>query len=51
MEGARREGMITLDRALKEAYDSGLITWEDAHRFLQNPRLIPPPAGVPMRNA
>ena len=49
MEGARREGMITLDRALKEAYDSGLITWEDAHRFLQNPRLIPPPQGAPMR--
>ncbi len=51
MEGARREGMITLDRALKEAYDNGLITWDDAHRFLQNPRLIPPPQGVPMRTA
>ena len=41
----KQERWITLDRALKEAYDSGRITWDDAQRFLQNPRLIPPPEG------
>ncbi|MEE2750599.1 MAG: PilT/PilU family type 4a pilus ATPase [Myxococcota bacterium] len=45
MEGGRRDGMITLDRALKEAYESGKIHWDDAQRYLQNPKLIPPPDG------
>ena len=45
MEGGRRDGMITLDRALKEAYENGLIHWDDAQRYLQNPKLISPPEG------
>jgi pilus retraction protein PilT len=45
MEGGRRDGMITLDRALKEAYENGLIYWDDAQRYIQNPKLISPPAG------
>jgi twitching motility protein PilT len=49
METARREGMITMDYALKEAYDNGRITYEDAMRFVVNPKAITPsgPDGPP----
>ena len=43
MEAAKRDGMITMDNALKDLYDRGLITYEDAARYLANPRYIPPP--------
>jgi Tfp pilus assembly pilus retraction ATPase PilT len=42
METARREGMVTMDHALKEAYEAGRISFEDAMRFVINPRTIVP---------
>lgn len=49
MEGARRDGMVTMDQALKVLYDDGLISFESARRYLSNPRNIqaPPPGGGP----
>lgn len=44
METARREGMVTMDHALKEAYEAGRISLEDAMRFVVNPRTIVPMA-------
>ncbi len=56
METARREGMVTMDHALKEAYEAGRISLEDAMRFVVNPRTIVPmadatpgPAAGPVR--
>ncbi|MBM4367841.1 MAG: PilT/PilU family type 4a pilus ATPase [Deltaproteobacteria bacterium] len=45
METARREGMVTMDHALKEAYEAGRISFEDAMRFVVNPRTIVPVPG------
>ena len=45
MEGARREGMVTMDRALRDLYEKGKIHWDDAQRYLLNPRAIPDPSG------
>lgn len=47
MESARRDGMVTMDQALKVLYDEGLIAFESAQRYLSNPRSIqaPPPGG------
>ncbi len=38
METAIREGMITLDRSLKELFTSGLITREEALSLMRNPK-------------
>jgi pilus retraction protein PilT len=40
METRLAEGMITMDRALRELYQAGLITREDALRFAENPRSV-----------
>lgn len=44
METARRDGMVTMDSALKEAYEAGRISFEEAMRFLVNPKMLTPPA-------
>ncbi len=47
MESSRRDGMCTMDHALKGLYDEGLISFESAQRYLTNPRsLQPPPPGA-----
>ncbi len=43
MEASRRDGMVTMDSALKEAYEQGRVTYESASRHLTNPRTIPAP--------
>ncbi|GDX80500.1 hypothetical protein LBMAG42_23110 [Deltaproteobacteria bacterium] len=45
METARREGMITMDYALKEAYEAGRISFEEAMRFVLNPKMLTPVGG------
>lgn len=44
METARGAGMMTMDHALKEAYEAGRISLEDALRYVVNPRSIVPMA-------
>ena len=43
MESGRRDGMVTLDKALEGLYQSGSITYETALRFISNPRVLVPP--------
>ena len=43
MEAGRKDGMITLDHALKDLYSEGMISYEDALRYLRNPRVLPAP--------
>ena len=43
MEGARREGMITMDRALKDLYDDEVISYEAALPYMRNPKVLDPP--------
>ncbi len=45
MEGARRDGMITMDHSVRELFEAGRITYDEALRYLTNPRLIPAPIG------
>jgi twitching motility protein PilT len=40
METSRRDGMCTMDMALKALYESGQVEYEDAIRYLDNPRAI-----------
>jgi pilus retraction protein PilT len=40
MEGSRRDGMVTMDRAIKQLYEAGRIHHEDALRYVTNPRLL-----------
>ncbi len=40
METGRKDGMVTLDAALREAYEAGKITYEEALRFVINPKTI-----------
>jgi pilus retraction protein PilT len=47
MEGARRDGMVTMDHALKDLYDEGLVSYESAQRFVSNPRVLQPPPSSP----
>jgi twitching motility protein PilT len=42
METSRRDGMLTLDYALKEAYEAGRISFEEAMRYILNPKLLTP---------
>ncbi len=47
MEGARREGMITMDRALKDLFDAELVAYEVVAPFMQNPKLLQAPESDP----
>ncbi len=40
MEGARRDGMVTMDRAVRGLYGTGQIHYEDALRYVTNPRTL-----------
>ena len=40
MEGARRDGMVTMDRAVRQLYATGQILYEDALRYVTNPRTL-----------
>ncbi len=40
MEASLGEGMITMDRALKELLDAQLITYDEALRYARNPRAL-----------
>ncbi len=42
METARRDGMVTLDWALKDAYEAGRISFEEAMRYILNPKSLTP---------
>ena len=44
MGGSRRHGMITMDRALRDLHRSGLIAYEDALKYVTNPRILTPPS-------
>jgi len=41
MEGARAEGMITMDERLKDFYLAGYITWQELARRISSPKLLP----------
>jgi twitching motility protein PilT len=43
MESGRRDGMVTLDKALEDLYRDKMITYETALRYISNPRKIPAP--------
>ncbi|MSQ01983.1 MAG: PilT/PilU family type 4a pilus ATPase [Myxococcales bacterium] len=45
METARRDGMVTLDWALKDAYEAGRISFEEAMRYILNPKSLTPVGG------
>ena len=53
MEAGRRDGMVTMDRALKDLYEADLIAYESALPYMRNPKVLtaPPPeegeAGTP----
>jgi twitching motility protein PilT len=40
METGRKDGMMTLDTALREAYEQGKISYEEALRYIVNPKVI-----------
>ena len=41
MENSRRDGMITMDRALKNLYDAGKVHYEDVLRYVTSPTAVP----------
>ncbi len=43
LETSRREGMITMDNAVKEAYEAGKISYEEGMRYVLNPKILTPP--------
>ena len=43
METSRRDGMRTMDMALRELYEGGRVEYEDVLRYLDNPRSIAAP--------
>jgi pilus retraction protein PilT len=45
MEASRRDGMWTMDMALRDLYETGQVEYEDVIRYLANPRAIVAPAG------
>ena len=53
METSRRDGMMTMDYALNEVYEAGLIHYDDAIAYAANPKsfrmpvAVPPPAPEP----
>jgi twitching motility protein PilT len=40
METSTKEGMITLDRALKHLLNQGVISYDDAIAYVRNPKDI-----------
>jgi len=47
METSRRDGMRTMDMALRELYEGGAVEYEDVLRYLDNPRAIQGPTAGP----
>ena len=47
METASRDGMVTLDAALKKLYEQGDISYEDALIHVLNPKVLMPPSAPP----
>jgi twitching motility protein PilT len=47
METAQRDGMVTLDTALKRLYEQGEISYEDALLYILNPKVLSPPMPAP----
>jgi twitching motility protein PilT len=45
METARADGMITMDRALADLLFDGVVMYEDALRYVRNPRSLGPRPG------
>ncbi len=43
METARRDGMVTMDRALRDLVEDGHVGYDDALRFVRNPKALGPP--------
>jgi len=43
MEASRRDGMVTMDMALKDLYETGQVEYEEVLRYLDNPRAIAVP--------
>ena len=46
MEASRRDGMQTMDMALRDLYESGHVEYEDVLRYLDNPRSLVAPGGT-----
>jgi len=46
MERSAGEGMVTMDNAMKTLYESGEIRYEDAIRFMRNPKVLRPPSAA-----
>jgi len=40
MEASHGDGMVTMDRALRDLLAAGLISSDDAHRYVRNPRSL-----------
>ena len=43
IETSRRDGMMTMDTALKEAVVQGRVAYDEALRYVLNPKILPPP--------
>ena len=40
IESSRKHGMNTMDFSIKELFESGLITYEEAVRFVRQPGIL-----------
>jgi len=47
IETSRRDGMRTMDQALKTLHEKGEVRYEDALRFMNNPRALTPVTATP----
>ena len=43
MESSRKDGNLTMDWSLKELYDYGIITYDDALRYIRQPGMLEKP--------
>ena len=46
MEAGRKDGSVTMDRSLQALFQDKLILYEDAQRYLRNPKSLNPAMGV-----
>ncbi len=46
MEASRRDGSVTMDRALQQLFQDKQVLYEDAQRYLRNPKAINPDMGM-----